>query len=200
MLMSRSSLLFAIALGITASGLSVSSVLAQDGTATTQVQADAKKAKPEQVIKAALSELAAEDQKLAQEQRFCPILPHSRLGSMGTPVKIMLDDKAVFVCCEQCSAEAKADAKKTLDTTEKLKKATIELAKLPAKDRKMAESQKYCCVADGSVLGAMGAPIKLDIQGESVFVCCEGCVDAAKADPEATLAKVAKLKKGKAKK
>ena len=45
-----------------------------------------------------------------------------------------------------------------------------------------------------SPLGSMGAPIKIDIDGKSVFLCCEGCKAKALRDPEATLAVVAKLK------
>jgi hypothetical protein len=32
------------------------------------------------------------------------------------------------------------------------------------------------------------------IEGQSVFLCCEGCKDDAVKDPQATLAKVAALK------
>ena len=43
-------------------------------------------------------------------------------------------------------------------------------------------------------LGSMGPPLKLDIDGQPVFVCCAGCKKKALADPKATLAKVAELK------
>ena len=69
-----------------------------------------------------------------------------------------------------------------------------EMAKLSPEDRKEAEAQKFCVVSDGSLLGSMGPPIKLDINGESVFVCCGGCKSAALKNPEKTLATVAKLK------
>lgn len=69
-----------------------------------------------------------------------------------------------------------------------------EMAKLSPEDRKEAEVQKFCVISDGSRLGSMGPPIKLDINGESVFVCCSGCKSAALKNPEKTLATVAKLK------
>lgn len=69
-----------------------------------------------------------------------------------------------------------------------------EMAKLSPQDRKEAEAQKFCVISAGSLLGSMGAPIKLDISGESVFVCCSGCKSAALKNPEKTLATVAKLK------
>lgn len=62
------------------------------------------------------------------------------------------------------------------------------LAKLAPEDRKLAEAQKYCAVLDGSRLGVMGPPIKLIIEGQPVFVCCESCQEKALADPKGTLA------------
>ena len=61
-------------------------------------------------------------------------------------------------------------------------------------DREEAEAQKCCAISNGSLLGLMGAPIKLDIDGQAVFICCAGCKSAAMKDPEKTLATVAKLK------
>lgn len=68
------------------------------------------------------------------------------------------------------------------------------MAKLSPEDRLLAEAQKFCAVENSSPLGSMGTPVKLDINGESVFLCCSGCQSAALEDPEKTLAAVAKLK------
>ena len=65
-------------------------------------------------IEAALAKLSDDDRKLAEAQRFCPVLEDSRLGSMGTPVKLMIDGQPVFLCCEGCEDEALADPKATL--------------------------------------------------------------------------------------
>jgi hypothetical protein len=48
-----------------------------------------------------------DDQKLALEQKLCPITG-ARLGQMGTPIKVMLKDKPVFLCCSDCEEDAKA--------------------------------------------------------------------------------------------
>ena len=39
----------------------------------------------------------------------------------------------------------------------------------------------------------MGMPVKVEIKGKAVFLCCEACRDEALADPEATLKKAAAL-------
>jgi hypothetical protein len=75
------------------------------------------------------------------------------------------------------------------------KEATIRanLAKLPEKDRKLAEAQKWCAVETDDRLGAMGVPVKILIQDQPVFLCCKGCIEQARKTPEQTLARVKEL-------
>jgi hypothetical protein len=70
------------------------------------------------------------------------------------------------------------------------------LAELPEEDRLAAEAQKYCAVMMESRLGSMGAPFKVMVEGQPVFLCCEGCKDNALANPQETLANVKKLTEG----
>ena len=65
----------------------------------------------------------------------------------------------------------------------------------PAKKRAAVEGQKYCAVANNSLLGSMGAPVELSIDGQSVYLCCKGCAKKAQANPDETLAKVVQLRK-----
>lgn len=62
---------------------------------------------------AALSGLSAEDRALAQSQEICPVtkLP---LGSMGTPPKVDVNGRSVFICCEGCRAGLLAEPMKYL--------------------------------------------------------------------------------------
>jgi hypothetical protein len=57
------------------------------------------------------------------------------------------------------------------------------LAQLSPEDRLLAEQQKTCPVGN-QPLGSMGAPIKLNIDGKDVFICCAGCEDPLRANPE----------------
>ena len=151
--------------------------------------------KQERKINEALSALPTEDQKLAKAQRFCPIMTYDRLGSMGTPVKVTIGGKPVFLCCKACKEDAIKGGEKTVKTVVKLRDSTKTLAKLPMSERMAIEAQKYCAVANTSLLGSMGKPIKLEIEGKPVFLCCDGCSKKAKADPSGTLAKAEELKK-----
>jgi hypothetical protein len=73
-------------------------------------------------------------------------------------------------------------------------KISAVLIKLSPEDRALAESQKYCAVMVKERLGAMGAPLKIDIKGTPVFVCCKGCEKKALKNPDETLEKVAAMK------
>jgi hypothetical protein len=66
---------------------------------------------------------------------------------------------------------------------------------LDAEDRRQVESQEYCAILDKNRLGSMGKPYKVVINGQSAFLCCEGCKEEATAHSEQTLAKVEELKR-----
>ena len=53
-----------------------------------------------------------------------------RLGTMGVPIKLVIKDQPVFVCCAGCKRSAEKNPEKTLATLEKLK------------EKKRAESAK----------------------------------------------------------
>jgi hypothetical protein len=73
-------------------------------------------------------------------------------------------------------------------------KVSASLAKLNSDDRKLAEAQQFCAVMNHQKLGSMGTPLKFEIKGEPVFVCCAGCKAKALTNRDETLAKVAALK------
>ena len=177
----------------------------------------------EATITQALARLSADDRKIAEKQKFCPILSDNKLGAMGVPVKVMLENEPVFLCCEGCKKQAQEHPQETLANVAKLKEPPVHspgdaprppptaqkkdpeakiqaaFAKLSDADRVLAAEQRFCVVLPKNRLGSMGTPVKLDINGQPVFLCCEGCRDDALADPEATLRKVESLKTASAK-
>jgi len=176
-------------------------------------------------INQALARLSDKDRKVAEQQQFCPIIADSRLGSMGVPIKLVIDNQPVFICCEGCKKAALENPQETLTKVKQLKEtrafgasspdtapaaaktdsapaaakkdpeASIQaaLAKLSDADRSLAVQQRFCAVLGDSRLGSMGPPIKIEIQGKTVFLCCKGCEGEALADPDATLKKAEKL-------
>ncbi|MCA9076932.1 MAG: hypothetical protein KDA93_18040 [Planctomycetaceae bacterium] len=63
------------------------------------------------------------------------------------------------------------------------------LAKLSESDRAAATKQHVCPVS-GDMLGKMGAPIKVTVGDQDVWVCCEACQEPLTTDPEKYLAKL----------
>jgi Cu(I)/Ag(I) efflux system membrane fusion protein len=173
-------------------------------------------------VKAALAKLAPEDRRQAEAQGYCPVLG-TRLGAMGTPVKVTLRGRAVFLCCKGCEAKARANEAQTLDAVEQRKRGKAAptqppnsampnagpfssrvpevdadiwaaLAELAPEDRRRAEAQRFCPVQGENRLGSMGPPVKVVVKGQPVFLCCNGCRPKALADPDGTLDKTAKLR------
>jgi hypothetical protein len=63
------------------------------------------------------------------------------------------------------------------------------LKNLAEADRSRALWQKTCPVT-GKALGSMGVPPKLNVRGQEVFLCCDGCAGAIEANPDKYLAKL----------
>ena len=67
------------------------------------------------------AKLSPEDRAVVDAQEWCVISTDERLGSMGPPIKVMLDGQPVFVCCKGCVKRASADPDKTLAKAAELK-------------------------------------------------------------------------------
>ena len=52
-----------------------------------------------------------------------------------------------------------------------------------------ARAQRSCPVT-GEDLGSMGNPIPVTVKGETIFVCCKGCIKKVQQNPDKYLAKV----------
>jgi membrane fusion protein, copper/silver efflux system len=68
------------------------------------------------------------------------------------------------------------------------------LAQLSPEDQALAAHQKFCPVT-GLMLGLMGVPVKVMLKNQPVFLCCPGCIEEAKSNPDRILKKVAELLK-----
>lgn len=75
-------------------------------------------------LQQALAKLSPDDRKVAVEQGYCANERKSKLGSMGTPLKVMVKDRAVFVCCVQCSKRVLENPDDTLKTVDALRAQT----------------------------------------------------------------------------
>lgn len=92
-------------------------------TPATNSAAPAAASSDEAKFAAAIEKLPEQDRAAATAQKFCAVENKSRLGSMGMPFKVLIDDKPVFLCCEGCKDEALKDSQATLAKVEELKAA-----------------------------------------------------------------------------
>ncbi|MFT5527471.1 MAG: YHS domain-containing protein [Pirellulaceae bacterium] len=77
------------------------------------------------------------------------------------------------------------------DPVEDLANIKMELALLSVEDATAVQKQSVCPVS-GEKLGTMGAPLKVEVKGQQVWICCDGCKDAVLASPDKFLAKLKK--------
>jgi hypothetical protein len=61
----------------------------------------------------AAAELSADDKAAAEKQQICPVTGEKLFGH-GTPVKVTVKDRAVFLCCQPCEETLKGDPDKYL--------------------------------------------------------------------------------------
>lgn len=87
-------------------------------TAAPQAQDDNPHHASEQT--ANFAELSAEDRQLAEAQGYCAVTSEP-LGSMGPPLKLIVHEQPVFVCCKGCEKKAKSNPDKTLAKVAELK-------------------------------------------------------------------------------
>ncbi len=97
---------------------------------------------------------------------------------------------AVLVGCSSQSVSQPATGPSSSDWETGLEKdAVTALSQLSADDRTAALAQKVCPVSD-EPLGSMGKPPKYTVEGQEVFLCCDGCEDRLLNEPATYLAKL----------
>lgn len=164
-----------------------------------------------------VSQATEADGVLIAKQKFCPVMDEP-LGGMGQPIKvmigetpiflcckgcikkiqaepakIMIGDKPLFVCCEGCSAKVKANPDEYINkyyeaVGKEVRPGVIEAT---LADLEAIAAQKSCPVMDEE-LGGMGAPQKVNVNGKAVYICCAGCAKKLTTEPAVYLNKLAK--------
>jgi membrane fusion protein, copper/silver efflux system len=77
------------------------------------------------------------------------------------------------------------------DTNQSAARETMarNVGRLPPDDRQLARTQGTCPVT-GKELGSMGVPVRIEVEGKTVFLCCAGCTPIARKDPQTILKKL----------
>lgn len=124
-----------------------------------------------------LSTAIAEDAKEAKPeeelkaQTVCPVMG----GKINTSSFVDVDGQRIYLCCQGCEKAIKADPEKYIK-------------KMAENGEKPALLQTTCPV--------MGGKIKktsyVDVKGKRIYMCCDGCSGAIKADPDKYIEKLEK--------
>ena len=95
-------------------------------------------------------------------QQICPV-SGEKLGAHGRPVKAMIGEEEVFLCCSGClKAQVKPEHWLTIH-------------------KNMAVAQRICPVMENPL---PRHPKWTIVNGRLLFVCCPPCIDDIKADPD----------------
>jgi YHS domain-containing protein len=148
------------------------------------------------------------DAALIARQKVCPVMDE-RLGGMGNPIKVMIGDKPIFLCCKGCIKKIQAEPAKYLamvygnSPQEQAPTQTASAVpaggqqvragvfKVTAADAPFIAAQKRCPVMD-EPLDAMGGPFKVHAAGKAIYICCPGCAKKIAAEPQMYLDILAK--------
>ncbi|WP_286178455.1 hypothetical protein [Stieleria mannarensis] len=148
--------------------------------------------KPEILVSSATKDDAA----LIAAQKTCPVMDEP-LGSMGNPVKVMVGDNPIFLCCKGCVKKIQAEPAKYLAMVHGGERSASVPAgsqavrdgvfKVSALDQPFVAAQMKCPVMD-EPLDAMGGPYKVHANGKAIYICCPGCAKRIAAEPDKYLA------------
>src|SRR5262245_65835359 len=92
----------------------VLAVLAAAGCQGNPAPSDSDVLDAEIEIRANLAQLGPEDQRLAEQQKYCPLMEGVRLGATGRPHKVTVKGVSAFVCCEGCVQATQDDPDQAL--------------------------------------------------------------------------------------
>lgn len=70
-----------------------------------------------------------------------------------------------------------------------MEKMEAALAQLLPEDAESAAKQHFCPVS-GEMLGTMGTPHKVEVNGQAVWICCDGCKRKLLDNPDHYLARL----------
>ncbi len=135
------------------------------------------------VSRVVVAALTQADTPGVDRQQVCPVTGAS-LGSMGPPVKVLLDDEPLFLCCRACVSKVEQNPQVYLprpsavtreQAQDGMRVQKVKLTPLTEADWPGIAMQQVCPVTGGR-LGSMGAPVKVLLNEQPLYLCCEGCV------------------------
>ena len=110
------------------------------------------------------------------------VISGEKLGSMGTPVDFVFNDRLYRLCCNACAPKIKKDP---TAATDKLNAAVVE--------KQAGDYKPTTCPVRGSELGATA--VYYIYNNHLIELCCKNCVRKMDADPSGYIAKMKETSK-----
>jgi len=156
-----------------------------------------------QPLAVTIAQFTQADQAGIARQKICPVMDVA-LGEDGPPIKLLVGSQSLYVCCDDCVADVRKNPELYVGkvTEGAIAQGTssrppqISVSYATAADGAAIRAQGRCVVMTKKQLGGHGKPIKMMIDGQSLFVCCKGCVRKVQKNPELYLAKAHELRGG----
>lgn len=132
----------------------------------------------------------------SMQHGICPVMDQP-LGQHGTPIELSVYGRQMFVCCEDCVREVEQHpevylrkmAASTQNDSFPPPQARIAVSRATRADIAAVKAQGYCPVMN-QPLGNRETPVKVEIDGRPLYVCCKDCVTKVETNPDLYLAKV----------
>ena len=128
----------------------------------------------------------------ARVQKLCPVTGEE-LGSMGPPITVTVMGRTLQVCCDSCVSAVRRNPQKylrqvdaDLASNNDVPPPSDEFSRVPAgvSRQPTRRSQQKRCPVTGEELGSMGPPVAVNVNGKTIYVCCQACVNAVRRNPE----------------
>lgn len=126
------------------------------------------------------------------ETRLNPAAAATYIGASGGPQGGKSTTAAPSGAPSTSQDDQNHDARKE-PSSELSAEALKNIAALAPEDHDRATAQGTCPIS-GQPLGSMGVPHKMIVNGEAVFLCCQGCEPEVQKDPNKVLKKLAEGK------
>lgn len=129
--------------------------------------------------------LAAADAAEIARQRTCPVMDAG--FDHGSPIKLLVGDRPVYVCCDECIEPIRRNpgfflAKLPVPPPAAEARPALQVEFASDADYAAVRAQDRCPVMNER-LGAHGRPLKIIMNGQTLFVCCQGCIRRVQENP-----------------
>ncbi|NLP03077.1 MAG: hypothetical protein GX089_11320 [Fibrobacter sp.] len=115
----------------------------------------------------------------AKAQTVCPVMGEK----INKDLFVDVDGKRIYVCCDGCIAEVKADPAKYIKKIEE----AGESVEVISAEKTSLKQQEFCPLMEGR---KVKRDLYVDHKGQRIYVCCKGCLNEAQKDPEKVLQKL----------